>query len=129
MIKKTKVFIPLIVFASGALAATATFAAPIVPGNIPSDVTIIPLVRNIIRIIIIVGFVIAFIMLIVGGIRWILAGGDEKAVASARGTITAALIGLVIILVSFALIKLVETFFGIPILTGGVEIPTANQPQ
>ena len=65
-------------------------------------------------------------MLIIGGIRWILAGGDEKAVASARGTITAALIGLVIVLVAFALIRLVEIFFSVNIITGGVTIPVVN---
>ena len=68
----------------------------------------------------------AFILLLVGGIRWILAGGDEKAVAGARGTITAALIGLVIVLVAYAIIRLVEIFFNVSIITGGVSIPTIS---
>jgi hypothetical protein len=34
----------------------------------------------------------------------------------ARGTITSALIGLVILFAAFAIIKLIQTFFGISIL-------------
>ncbi|MCR4324718.1 MAG: pilin [Candidatus Curtissbacteria bacterium] len=102
---------------------------PIVPPPLddPGVNNIIGIVQAVIQFIIVVAFVIAFIMLLVGGIRWILAGGDEKAVANARSTITAALIGLVVVLIAFALIRLVETFFGIPILSGGVCIPTVKQ--
>lgn len=88
---------------------------------------IVDIVRAIIQFILVVAFVLAFIMLLIGGIRWITAGGDEKAVAGARNMITAALIGLVIVLVAFALIKLVETFFGVSIISGGVEIPRVKQ--
>ena len=66
-------------------------------------------------------------MLLIGGIRWILAGGDEKAVSSARSTITAALIGLVIVLLSFAIIKLVEAFFGVTIISGTITIPSIQE--
>ncbi len=150
MLNKTKNFLAGIQLGVMALALTVTMAAApqvalaqaptlnktttttttqtsgqIVPSTLP-NVGIIDVVRNIIRFIIIVAFVIAFIMLIIGGIRWILAGGDEKAVEKARGTITAALIGLVVVLIAFALIKLVETFFNVQILTGGVTIPTVN---
>lgn len=101
-------------------------AAQLVPGQLQPINDAIVVVRGIIRFILLVGFVLAFIMLLVGGIRWILAGGDEKAVANARNTITAALIGLVIILVSFAIIKLVETFFGVTIISGDVTVPKFN---
>lgn len=119
------VIVPAVAFAAG----DANIGSNIIPSNqFPIGFNVIDLVRNIIRFILLVAFVIAFIMLLVGGIRWILAGGDEKAVEKARGTITAALIGLVVVLVSFALIKLVETFFGVNILTGASNtIPTVNQ--
>lgn len=112
-----------------ALAAPATsLAANLVPGQLQPINDAIVVVRGIIRFILLIGFILAFIMLLVGGIRWILAGGDEKAVANARNTITAALIGLVIILVSFAIIKLVETFFAVNIISGDVQVPVFNQP-
>lgn len=100
------------------------FAELIVPTDVLPAVTLLSVITAIIRFILIVAFIAAFIMLLIGGIRWILAGGDEKAVSSARGTITAALIGLVIVLLSFAIIKLVEAFFGVTIISGEIEIPT-----
>lgn len=107
-----------------ALPAIAWAQGEVVPTQFKAT-NIAVIIQGIIRFILIAAFVIAFIMLLVGGIRWILAGGDEKAVASARGTITAALIGLVIVLVAFALIRLVEIFFGVQIISGeGICIPT-----
>ena len=116
------------------IAALALPASALAQGLVPSQLTpinnIISVVRNAIRFILLIAFVLAFVFLIIGGIRWITAGGDEKAVGSARGMITAALIGLVVVLVSYALIVLVETFFGVQIISGNVNldtIPKANQ--
>lgn len=51
-------------------------------------------------------------MVAVGGIRYILASGDPKALDSARSTITYALIGLVIVLLSVVLVNIVGGAFG-----------------
>lgn len=64
-----------------------------------------------------------FFVLILGGIKWITSGGDEKKVAAARAQITNGLIGLAIVFASWAIMKLIETVFGISIL-GGIAIPT-----
>ena len=71
----------------------------------------------IIRLLFIIAFVIAFIFLLIGGIRWIIAGGDEKADAQAHGTVTAALVGLVVILAAFAIIRFIEFIFNIQIIS------------
>jgi hypothetical protein len=52
---------------------------------------------------------------LVGGLQWLTSGGDKIALESARGKITNALIGLVIIVSSFAVIKIVEVVLGIDI--------------
>jgi hypothetical protein len=49
-----------------------------------------------------------FFMLIWGGIRYMLARGDDKALGSARGTLTTAVIGLLIIVSAFIIINLVS---------------------
>jgi len=67
-----------------------------------------------------------FFMLIFGGLKWVMAGGDEKKVGEARGQITNALVGLVIVFAAFAIMKLIETIFGIKLL-GGISIPTFNR--
>lgn len=56
-------------------------------------------------------------MMLWGGVTWILSGGDKAGVEASRGRITNALVGLVLLLSTFAVVKLVETFFGIDILT------------
>lgn len=63
------------------------------------------------------GAIIFFFMLLIGAIQWISSGGDKQALESARGKISNALIGVVILFASFAIIKLIETFFGVSILT------------
>lgn len=99
-------------------------AGQLVPNEIAPTNNAVSVIRGIIRFILVIAFVLAFVMLIIGGIRWILAGGDEKAVSGARGMITGALIGLVIVLVAYAIIRLVELFFNVQIISNNVCIPT-----
>lgn len=65
----------------------------------------------------VVGAVLFFFMLLIGAVQWISSGGDKAAIESARGRIGQALIGIVILFSVFAIIKLMENFFGISILT------------
>lgn len=65
----------------------------------------------------IIGVLVFFAMFVWGAISWIASGGDKQALEAARGRITSALIGLVLLFASLAIIKLIETFFGISILT------------
>ncbi|MBI3980492.1 hypothetical protein HY345_00670 [Candidatus Microgenomates bacterium] len=64
-----------------------------------------------------------FIYLIWGGFEWITSGGDKAGVENARNKITAALIGLVIVASAWAIMRLVEFFFGITVISGTVSIP------
>lgn len=61
--------------------------------------------------------ILVFAMLIWGGVSWVTSGGDKEKTESARNRITAALVGLAIIAASWAIIKLLEAFLGINILT------------
>ncbi len=63
-----------------------------------------------------------FFILILGGLKWITSEGEDKKVAAARAQITNGLIGLAIVFASWAIIKLIETIFGISILD--LTIPT-----
>lgn len=64
-----------------------------------------------------VGVLIFFFVMIAGAIGWITSGGDKAAIESARGRITSAIIGLLILFALFALIGAIENFFGINILS------------
>ena len=63
------------------------------------------------------GAIIFFFMLMIGAIQWMSSGGDKGALESARGRIASALIGIIILFSVYAIIKLVESFFNINILT------------
>lgn len=76
------------------------------------------LIPSIVGLIITVGVVVFFFMLLFGAIQWISSGGDKQAVESARGRISNALIGLVVLFSTFAIVKLIEALFpGLNILT------------
>jgi len=49
--------------------------------------------------------------IVLGAIRWITSGGEQAKVASARSTILAALIGLVIALLAFFIVSYLLYFF------------------
>ncbi len=57
---------------------------------------------------------IAVIMLIFGGIRYIISGGDQKKVTDAKNTILYAIIGLIIALLSYAIVNFVLNALGAP---------------
>jgi len=57
--------------------------------------------------------IVAFIILLWGGLQWILAGGDKEGTEKARKKITSALIGLALVFSAYALLFLVRAFFGI----------------
>ena len=67
----------------------------------------------------VIGLVSVF-MLIYGGLRYITSGGDAKKVTEAKNTILYALIGLVIAILSFAIVNFVLNLLG----AGGVDVPT-----
>jgi len=66
-----------------------------------------------IQAILIIAALVAFIFLVYGGIKWITSSGDKEATAKAQGTLTAAIIGLAIVFAAWAIMKLMQTFFGI----------------
>jgi hypothetical protein len=61
-------------------------------------------------------------MLVWGGLKWVMSQGDSKNVEAARNQITNALIGLAIVFASWAIVRLIETIFGVSILN--LKVPT-----
>lgn len=57
--------------------------------------------------------IISVIMLIWGGLRYILSGGDNKKVTDAKNTILYAIIGLIISILAFAIVNFVLNAIGI----------------
>lgn len=82
------------------------------------------LVSSAIQFILIGAGLIAFVYLLLGGIQWITSGGDKAGVDAARQKIMAAVIGLIIVFATWALIRLLEGFLGVCIVSCPVVIPT-----
>lgn len=74
------------------------------PTNLFGDDGVFKQITN--TILYIVG-VVAVIMLIIGGIKYLISGGDSKKVTDAKNTVLYAIIGLIIALLSFAIVNFV----------------------
>ncbi len=87
------------------------------------NITVPGVVSGVISLLLVVAALIFFFMLVIGGIRWMLSGGDKAGTEGARNQITAALVGLIIVFSAWAIVQLIKTLFGIDIL-GGLTIPS-----
>lgn len=58
----------------------------------------------------------AFAFLLLGGVKYLTSGGDDKAIGEARKIITNAILGLLIVFVAYWVIKILETVLGLEIL-------------
>lgn len=83
------------------------------------------LINNLIKMIFILASTGLFFMFLYGGLRYITSQGDKVQVEAARNIIMYALIGFAIVALSFAIMRVIETFFGISILVG----PSAGVPS
>jgi succinate dehydrogenase/fumarate reductase cytochrome b subunit len=80
------------------------------PGNTSAGYTIASindLIFTIVNWLVGIAFALAILFLVVGGFRYILSGGNEEAADSAKRTIFNALIGIVIIVLSYTLVSVV----------------------
>jgi len=73
------------------------------------------LIKSLIGISFVVASIIFIFIFIMGAIQWITSNGDKGAVQAAQSKITNAIIGLVILLSLFALLRVVGDFFGLEI--------------
>ena len=82
------------------------------------------IVSGLIRLILVVAALVFFFILVIGGIQWIASGGDKAQTETARNRITAALVGLVIVFAAWAIVQLINVFFGIDIFS--LTLPQAR---
>lgn len=92
------------------------------PGSIPFFDNVGELVGSLLNIIYVAAAVFFLVQVAIGGIQWINAGGDPKNLESARGRITNAVIGLVIVVSAFAITLIVTTLLGVNIFSGPIDI-------
>lgn len=76
-----------------------------------------------------VGAFLVLIMLIIGAYEWIASGGDKENVAKARNRIINALIGLIVLAVAFALVRLLGQFTGLTLTNLSIPGPATGTPN
>lgn len=96
-------------------------AAVIVPNATPSGIptyfgscasqsgtpAVACLVGNVVSILLAVIFFIAVVFLIIGGFRYVISQGNEEGVEKAKGTITNSIIGIVVVLLAWIIIRVI----------------------
>jgi drug/metabolite transporter (DMT)-like permease len=80
-----------------------------------------PIFRNILSLAMIAGALVCFVMLVAGGFRFMTSGGDPKKTAAAGATITYAVLGLVMFIGAWFIMKFIREFTGVDVTV--FEIP------
>lgn len=70
---------------------------------------------RILNIAVTLGVLALFVMLVIGGFKYLTSGGDQKATASAQQTMTYAIAGIALMAVAFLIFRLIEYFTGVKI--------------
>ncbi len=71
------------------------------------------LVGSLLQLVFVAAIIVALFFLIYGGFRWLVSSGDKAQVAAAREHIVAAIIGLVVIFLSYFILSVLLGFFGV----------------
>jgi hypothetical protein len=91
---------------------TVTLAAgfsTLTPFTGTSSGTLIGAITNIVNALLTLAAVVAAVFVIIGGVRYITAQGDEDAVAAAKNTVIYAVIGVIVIALSAVIINFIIT--------------------
>jgi len=81
------------------------------------------LFNNIIIVVLQIAAVVLFIMIIVGGFKYITSGGNPKLAESAKHTLTYAILGMILVAAAFLVLQFIETFTGAPVTNFSVRVP------
>lgn len=80
------------------------------PTGAGADINVV--FRNVANTLIFIVGAIAVIMLIIGGLRYVLSSGNKEAVEGAKNTILYAIIGIIVAILAFAAVQFVLRQFG-----------------
>ncbi|MBN1168704.1 hypothetical protein JXA63_02320 [Candidatus Woesebacteria bacterium] len=78
-------------------------------------------ILTLVNVFFVIGVVTFFFMLVWGGIQWISSGGEQQKLANAKARVQNALIGLFLLLSTFAIVSIVENVFDVDILTINID--------
>jgi len=95
--------------------------APLTPPSNPLSqfTSLADIIGFVMNIVFYVGIALTIIFLIIGGIRYITSGGSKEGAEAARGMITNAIIGFIVVVGAFAIKVIVQNVLGV---TGNIPV-------
>jgi len=103
--------------------AYAADVNPVPPETVPFT-NLGDLLASGIQLALLIAGLLVFAFLIIAGIQFISSGGDKTQAQAAKDKITAAILGLVIVIAAYAIALIIEKVFGIGIVSG-INFPGA----
>lgn len=97
------------------------------PNSVPENITPDKIVQFLFNLFVALGIILALIFLLYGAIKWIVSRGDKAALESARSHIVMAIVGLLLVILSWVIVNLILKILGLPDLPGQITIPKFNQ--
>jgi type IV secretory pathway VirB2 component (pilin) len=79
--------------------------------NSGNDTSLEDMITSVINVLLYIAGIIAVIMIIVGGIKYMTSSGDSSGISSAKNTVLYAIIGLVLVILAFAIVNWVVKAF------------------
>lgn len=80
-----------------------------------------------IQLLIFTAVIVVIFILVWSGIQWITSGGDKQKLQAARSRLTYAIIGIIIIFLSFFIVSIVGIFFNVPLSGNTPNSPAPNR--
>src|SRR3989344_2012746 len=109
--------VPVFSLAFFLLSNSPTYAAD------PAEIgDIVKIIENIIKLLVPTAAIAFFIMFLVGGVQFLMSGGDPKAAGAARNTLTYAVIGIILVVVSWLILLVVKNITGVDVTTVGFPL-------
>jgi hypothetical protein len=112
IIKATQIAAIVLTFVFALSPVLVAHAAFVVPDSgstgLPNDTSISNFIIKIINIALTVAGLIAVLFLIIGGFRYITSAGNEETAEQAKKVITNAIIGVVVIILSFVIVRVIS---------------------
>ncbi|MEJ0021718.1 MAG: pilin [Candidatus Doudnabacteria bacterium] len=88
--------------------ALAQYTIPNSTGGLPNNSNFTSIILQVINVALAVAGLIAVLFLIIGGFRYITSAGNEETAEQARKIITNAIIGIVVIILSFVIVRVIS---------------------
>lgn len=122
-IGKTGLVATLLVLTVALVSSSPVYAANCGETGAPACVSdIIPVLENIIKLLAPAAAIAFLVMVLIGAFKFLTSGGDPKSTASARSTLTYAILGIILVIAVWLILLLVKELTDVPITNVNLPI-------